>query len=398
VAAGRKPAQATARIDGFLPFGIAVEASATIALPNVLALEIAGGSQASRCVLERDEADALAAHIAADLQALLPALAQTRLAIAGALFDAVELLRPGFPVWTTLDELARRAPREHLAGVVALGALAGRMPAQPLQPDPSHSHGPLRLLPIALLAPPELADRLATALETELLGHGEAGVASADALMRMLGVRLEHARYLSRNDLLALICVQYEHANLAPLWTLLEAALLTPWQTETTLSARGLSLHYADGAVRVESPTLWLERQAGDAAQRRHAFAGAIFELRQYAAVLGAHALPLHLQDGATLPGGWLEPLAEADATNPPPMLFAHEAPGLGIIAISVAQNDADGRPRLLAQAYPLDPQRLGDLRGALAARYDADAALHALGRIVLDERGRLGVPGTSLH
>ena len=33
--------------------------------------------------------------------------------------------------------------------------------------------------------------------------RGEAGAATADFLMRTLGVRLEHARYLSRDDLLA---------------------------------------------------------------------------------------------------------------------------------------------------------------------------------------------------
>jgi hypothetical protein len=87
--------------------------------------------------------------------------------------------------------------------------------------------------------------------------------------MRTLGIRLEHVRYLSRNDLLALTCVQYEHVNLAPLWTLLEAALLTPYRDESALSARGLALHYTNGKVFAQSPTQWLAGQPQKATTTR---------------------------------------------------------------------------------------------------------------------------------
>jgi len=375
-----------------------VEAQSSVALPVVLALELSPGATPSRRTLGRDEAAELAALVAADLQALLPRLAQGRLALAGALFDTVELLRPGFPVWATLDELARRVPRGQLENVVAFGSHEGRMPAQPLEPEPAYAEGPMRLLPLSLLAPEPLAGELAGQLEIELVGRGEAGARTADWLMRTLGVRLEHARYLSRNDLLALTCVQYEHVNLAPLWTVLEAALLTPWRPEDTVSARGLALRYADGAVSVQSPAQWLAAQGGDAAQRRHDFAGAVFELRQYAALLGAHGLALRLDgDAPAVDGALLETLAEP-AAGATPRLYAHEAAGLGIVAITVAQSGAEGRPRALAHAYPLDPRALGGLLALLAGRYGADAELHALGQVVLDERGRLAAPGPVVH
>ena len=198
----------------------AVEASPLIALPVVLALEPMGGS-APHATLSRDEADELAGLVAADLHALLPQVAQARLVLAGALFDPVELLRPGFPVWATLDELGRRVPRAGVAQVVAFGSHEGRMPAQPLEPAAQFADGPMRLLPLSLLAPEALAEELSEQIEVQLVGRGEAGERTADWLMRTLGVRLEHARYLSRNDLLALTCVQYEHVSLAPVWSLL---------------------------------------------------------------------------------------------------------------------------------------------------------------------------------
>lgn len=374
-----------------------MQAHAAVALPLVLALEPVAGTAPARPTLTRDEASALAAHVADDLVRLLPDLAHTRLALAGALFDLVELLRPGFPVWSTLEELARRLPQAQLAQVVAFGSRDGRMPVQPLQPDPAFAQGPLRLLPIVLLAPAALADTLRQTLETELVGRGEAGTVCADALMRLFDVRLEHARYLTRDDLLALACVQYEHVNLAPLWTLLETALLDPSTGVTTQSARGLELALTAGTVRVSSPARWLEGQHGDGAQRRHAFAGAIFELRQYAALLEAHGLALALDGGSPAPAGLLLERFPAPTTAAPSRAYAHTAPGLGIVAVSVAQDTAEtNRPHPLAHLYPLAPAALGELRALLAAQFGIEA--WDSGPIALTDQGRLGVPGAALH
>ncbi|MFC3652696.1 hypothetical protein ACFONN_14150 [Dyella humi] len=373
------------------------------ALHVVLALELSPGEHAQHLTLSRDEAAELVALVADDLHALVPEVAQARLTLGGAVFDAVELLRPGFPVWATLDELARRVPRSALENVVAFGHHEGRMPAQLLEPDPAYADGPMRLLPLSLLAPEEMAEALSERLEVELVGRGEAGARTADWLMRALGVRLEHARYLSRNDLLALTCVQYEHVNLAPLWQLLEAAMLTPYRPETTLSARGLALRYADGKAWMQSPAQWLAAQDGATAERGHAFAGAVFELRQYAALLQAHGLPLHFDGGSAIAteygSGWLaEIVAQADPAYDAPTLFAHEAAGLGVVAVTVAQRGAAGRARVLAHGYPLQSAALGPLVTTLADRFNATSDVHALGKIQLDEDGSLGAPAVALH
>jgi hypothetical protein len=378
-----------------------LESTPLLALPVVLAIETGAGAATRRTTFSRDEAAELAAHVAADLQRLVPAATDARLALVGALFDTVELLRPGFPVWATLDELARRVPRGHLENVVAFGTHDGHMPAQPLEPDPAYADGPMRLLPITLLAPESLAEELGEQLERELVGRGEAGQRTADWLIRTLDMPLEHVRYLSRDDLLALTCVQYEHVNLAPLWNLLEAALLTPYREEATSSARGLPLRYAEGIVYAQSPAQWLA--ASHETDRAHAFAGIVFELRQYAALLDAHALPLRLAPDAAIAteagdGFLLEVLAGPEAGYGDPLLVAHEAAGLGVVAVTAAQRGEGGRARVLAHGYPLQPRALGALVTALAARFDVAADLHALGRIQLDANGALGAPDTPLH
>ncbi len=385
-----------------------VDTQSLQALPVVLALEPVSGQVLPHLSLSRDEAAALAQHVARDLQTLIPQVLDSRLAVVGAWFDTVELLRPGFPVWATLDELAQRVPRGRTDHVVAFGSHQGQMPAPALQPASEFADGPMRLLPLSLLAPAALAAELSEQLELQLVGRGEAGALTADWLMRTLGIRLEHVRYLSRNDLLALTCVQYEHVNLAALWSLLETALLTPHREESVISAHGLALHYAQGTVRAQSPAQWLEAQQAlsttdDDGERRHAFAGLVFELRQYASLLDAHQLPWQLlaAPGHAVevgPGYRVEALAAAVPEAGPPSLFAHEAPGLGIVTVTVAQHGTGGRAHVLAHGYPLQANALPGLLDWLAEHYGTSAELRTLGRVVLNARGRLGVPALTLH
>jgi len=370
-----------------------------IACPAVLALELADGEVPDRLELTRDEAQALAGLVADDLRTLLPGVEASRFALAGALFDGVELLRPGFPVFATLEELARRVPRVVTAGgVVAFGSHEGHMPAQPLVPDPHYAGGPMRLVPWMLLVPADQAEDLSQAMERELAAKGEAGTATADFLMRTLGMRLEHARYLSRDDLLALTCVQYEHVNLAPLWTMLEAALLTPYKEETALGSRGLPLRYAEGRVGIPGLADWFARDANKGGNAPHEFAGTLFELRQYAALLAAHHVPLDMAGMPPGPAGYLvEALAEADPSAEAPRLYAHEAPGLGMAAITVAQ-PVPGKARILAHGYPLAPDALVPLLETLAERYGAASEVQTLGRVMLDGEGTLTAPAPALH
>jgi len=370
-----------------------------IACPAVLALELVQGETPDRLELTRDEARELAALVASDLRALLPGVEESRFALVGALFDGVELLRPGFPVYGTLEELARRVPRVTTAGgVVAFGSNEGRMPAETLVPDTRYLGGPMRLVPWMLLAPADLAEDLSQTMERELAGRGEAGTATSDFLMRTLGVQLEHARYLSRDDLLALTCVQYEHVNLAPLWTMLETALLTPYKEETALGSRGLPLRYKEGRVHIPGLSGWFARATAVRENAAHELAGTIFELRQYAALLSAHHVPLIMEGSAAPAEGYLvEALAEADPALPAPMLYAHEAAGLGMAAITVAQ-PVPGRPRILAHGYPLAPDALAPLLETLATRYDTPGEVHALGKVMLDAEGALTAPSPMLH
>lgn len=272
---------------------------------GVIALELRDGQPPREAALAVARAGDVAELLGRDLVALAPAAAGCDLALLGAHFDPAEALRPGWPVHRRVQELLQRAPgRGQGARAIGFGAdAAGEVPL-PLHCDPALAGGGLRVLPFVLQG--EGIEAVATVLEAELLDRGMASAGLALALQDGLGASIEHARLLSLHDLLAMTALQYENAGLAPLWTLLEAALLEP-DAEAWLDRAPEPLaRYGDGEVRIAlmDPVAWHARNApaeADAARLERGFALFQARQRQFAAVLGAHGIDVnfvHCADG----------------------------------------------------------------------------------------------------
>ena len=269
-------------------------------LPCFGALALETATPPTRLGLSRDAAQELAQHVADDLQRLLPDAPAFDLAFAALHYDPAELLRPGWPLHAALAGLAARAPGAGRGRVIAFGqADDGTPPLPALAPEPALQGGPLRLLPFVLLGDAERSRAMAARMEEALLETGMAGAATALYAQQALGTRLEHARYMTLHDLCALTALQYEHAGLAPLWPLLEAALLGTGHGEVWLDAPPEPLlRYGDGEVRLADcdRAAWLAAglapaHASDERRLAAAFQQHQARLRQFAAVLAAHGI-----------------------------------------------------------------------------------------------------------
>ena len=265
-----------------------------------LALELSASpaSDARARALAQRDAGALADLVARDLAGFHPDAARLDLVTVGAHYDAVELLRPGWPLYRELEQLAARAPRGGIDGtrIIAFGAHDGALPGA-LAPADEHACGPLRLVPLLLAGAPETVAAVGDAFERDLLERGMAGAATALAAQESFGLRVEHARYLTLHDLMAMVSMQYEHAGIAPLWPILEAALLAPAGEEWLDVVPEPLVHYADGEARIAllSPAAWRARYATDqdAEVLERRFEQFQARQRQFAAVLGAHGVPV---------------------------------------------------------------------------------------------------------
>jgi hypothetical protein len=239
-------------------------------------------------------------HVSIDLQRLLPGVVHVDLALAGAHFDPAELLRPGWPVHAALAEVARVVPGTGRGRVIALGAQGDAMPLPILHPDRALFGGPLRVLPFALLGDAAAVADVGRAMEERLLETGMAGAATALFAQEAFGGRLEHVRYLSLHDLVAMIAMQYEHAGLPHLWPLIEAALLAPESGEWLDAPPEPLLLFRDGEVRAARMAFdaWCEHgfapEHTEPAALPRAFASHESRWRQYRAVLAVHGIAVN--------------------------------------------------------------------------------------------------------
>lgn len=219
---------------------------------GVLALELTGASAPERGALAPEQAGMLAEHIGCDLAQWIPEIRDLELSVALAHFDPAEVLRPGWPLHRRLEELQARAPgRDQEPRVLAFGADAqGEIPL-PFQADAQLVGGGLRVLPFLLSGDPQTVATVADAMEEVLLAQGMAQADTALLAQESFGARIEHARYLTANDLAAMMSMQYDNQGLAPLWPLIEAALLAPHTEEWLEQAPEPVLRYIDGEVRI---------------------------------------------------------------------------------------------------------------------------------------------------
>ncbi|AWK19912.1 hypothetical protein B4599_21155 [Xanthomonas oryzae pv. oryzae] len=274
---------------------------------GVLALELTGASAPERGALAPEQAGMLAEHIGCDLAQWIPEIRDLELSVALAHFDPAEVLRPGWPLHRRLEELQARAPgRDQEPRVLAFGADAqGEIPL-PFQADAQLVGGGLRVLPFLLSGDPQTVATVADAMEEVLLAQGMAQADTALLAQESFGARIEHARYLTANDLAAMMSMQYDNQGLAPLWPLIEAALLAPHTEEWLEQAPEPVLRYIDGEVRIAlfGPAGWCDHYAHDrenCERLRGVYEQFLSRQRQMAAVLEAHGLPVlyvHVEPG----------------------------------------------------------------------------------------------------
>ena len=262
---------------------------------GAFAIELSPGADVGCTRLSPEAAGALAGLVARDLAKLVPEAAALDLGLVAALFDPVELLRPGYPLHAELERLVARAPGAAGGRVIGFGAGAEGLPGA-LQPAPEHAQGPLRLLPLLVRGDAADIAVVGDRMEQVLLDTGMAGADTALLAQEGFATQVEHARLLTLNDLAAMMALQYEHAGLAPLWPLVETALLSPAGEATLDSPPEPLARYVDGEVRIAlfTPAAWRARyQPGNEDAERLGRLHAQFEARQkqYAAVLGAHGI-----------------------------------------------------------------------------------------------------------
>jgi hypothetical protein len=353
-----------------------------------------GPDAARPALLPTTDAEQMLAHIAADLQALIPGVSRCRLVATGAVYDQTQILRPGYPVFSALEEAARElGARSFKPGLVSIGAVDGKMPVNDLQPIADIPLGLLQLLPIVIHGPSEQIGQLATIMEHRFLEQGQLSPNSATWLQTAFDVSILHARLMTLTDLNAMLRLQLEHYGFLPIWELLDAALYERARPLTVTTASGKTWQWRAGAAHTTFETFdyWASEGAGaGTAAARLALAAGYAEwtreLRQYLTTLQAHGLTVRLQPPGSaepLAGTFLTEVSGDPAKGGDCIVTEHHFDDLGTIAITVVR---DSR---IENWYPLRPSGLNDMHDLLRKEAPAGQTVAFPGTILYDETTR---------
>ncbi|MEM1410751.1 MAG: hypothetical protein AAGH19_00220 [Pseudomonadota bacterium] len=338
------------------------------------------------------EAEQLLAHVAADLARLFPAVHGLGLCGVGVLYDQAQLLRPGWPLFGAMADVARRRWKRHddATGLLSIGTAEGYLPRDELSPDPALPPGILQLLPLQLHGAPALLEQLEEDMEHRFMEEGQLTPISARAIERAFGVATTHARFLTLTDLRAMHKMQLEHFGFGALWELLDAALEEEVAERAVQGSAGQRFRWRDGAVHAQFETFdaWASRGGGSALADDELAAGYLDWTREYRQILitlAAHGVTVlqHLpEDPAPLEALFLieeAGPADTDATA----ITEHDGGDLGSLAVTVADG---GR---LRHFYPLAPEGSNALHAHIAELGIAHQGLSYPGRLCVNREKR---------
>jgi len=375
---------------GFRHFFVAIETDAT---------RYHGSGATRPCLLAQNEADQMLAHLATDLEALLPGFGQSKLAAAGALFDQTQVLRPGYPMCTALERLlvSEGTFPGHDPGRtvrISLGAQHHTNPVAALQPEDSIPLGILQLLPMAVSADATRLAELGNAMEDTFLEAGQVSAHTARWLQSAFAIKINHARFMTLMDLNAMFRLQLEHFGFLPLWQLIDAALIGQKEEFAVELENGQVFTWRGGAVHADFQTFdhWSQSGCGmhmDSHRGKLASAYADWTrvMRQYLTTLAAHKVPLEFflpgQPQEALHGSYIIETSSGAAGHHCAEVTEHGFADLGTICISVV---IDGRQE---NYYPLRPQGLNDIQQAIRQRGLGGKTVSFPGAILYDENIR---------
>lgn len=341
-------------------------------------LEIQPGQQPARQpgrTLDRHRAEQLAGQLATDLQRVVPGVEHGMLVLGASLFEPFELMRPGFPAWAALEELAGSTLRERgfEPRILAIGSHQSQMPHAGLQPPDEPPQGQFLALPMTLICPAEQAEALEQEFENALFERGNIDPPARALLAEAAGLDTVHGQLLTLADLIALQHVQLDGAGLGGFWPVVERILVEDGQSHDHELPAGLTARWDAQAMRVELPFTSFDQFSGEPDD----YALWLRALRTLTTLLDSHGIEWQARpaEPVVFDEDYSAMIESTGATDHPDGMTVHSHPDIGLAAWTVVE---DGR---MMHIYPLRPESANRVMRDLAARglkrFDASDEFH---------------------
>ncbi len=346
--------------------------------------------------MNQSETEQMLAHISTDLQSQFIDINSCALSMCGALFDQTQLLRPGYPIYASLEarQQTKRAVEIHEPILIAIGAQAGRMPDDELQPATDIPLGLLQTLPIICSGDQEIISEMSDSMEHRFLESGQLCAHSAKAMEVNFGIAINHARFMTVTDLNAMLHLQLDHFGFLPLWQLLDNAINSPGESLSVNGLGGQKFEWTGTCVQCcfETFDFWATHGQGKGLASDGQFLAKAYsewtrEYRQYLTTLVAHEIPVRQvsahDPSQSIDESFLVEKSTYQSRQDAVQITEHSSGELGTIAVSVT--DASG----MLNYYPMIPSGLNDLHASIRENFGVSGAVSFPGSVLYDERSR---------
>lgn len=261
----------------------------------LIAIEFKEPVRPGSVYFDRAHAALVANALAFELKKHLSTLDELGLVWMAAVFDVAQVLRPGFPVFTELQNLYQAGVRDplHAPQVMTLSALRGEAPSPELAPDLELMGGAFVVIPALIIGPPARVAEVNERLESELMDAGLVDPRIALCLHDALALEPEHVRLMTLTDLCAMSASQLQHVGLGPVWDVLEQCLFVD---------QGALLRELPSGLRLGTDlqgTAWVEFLTIDNFRKQSPLSGYpdyLLTQRQTFALLDAHGVNFDLR------------------------------------------------------------------------------------------------------
>jgi hypothetical protein len=271
--------------------------------------------------------------------------------------------------------------------------------------------GPLLLMPISLCGPADVGADIADDLETVLLESGQLSPAATLALQQAFELNIAHARFMTINDLSAMLRLQLEHVGLPQLWDLLDAALFAPSSPAWAATDIGNVAVWSEDGIDLLFQTFdrWARDRIGETVSAERLAEGYQHYLRvqrQFGLSLVAHGLLTRIFVVDRMPASLDEWLTQRAGVSPlegavyqevtlkgenegPARVTEHTSGELGTLAYTLERMGPDGQVVYRANHYPLRPEAIAEIQKSLQQDLGSSVECAWPGRLCLDPEQR---------
>ncbi len=190
-----------------------------------IVLELSHLTSPMQFMIDKKHIQVIANEVSALLLQTYPLLQQTSMIITGALYDQSQIIRPDFPIFKALGDIAHSATQGHTFTPRCIAIGGDDSFSVPVLNPEKKLQAPLAILPILLLGKHNDIESLTSDLEETLMQDVKITSAIKQKIENSFGCKIINLGFATLADTMGMLASQLIQIGLEPIWHLLKSGI-----------------------------------------------------------------------------------------------------------------------------------------------------------------------------